>query len=99
MFNFIKERKTNISIVTNVYTVRWKEDNARVTFTEFVEVIDECNLKIVSFNLRRELNYEGVRYWRLDVILSGRYMDHEKFRDLCLVDRRMDYLRKLGEGF
>lgn len=99
MFNIKKNTKTKESMVCDYYTVRWKEEKQTVTFTEFLEIVNECDLTIVSLKLKRVINFEGIEYLQLSFGLKGTPTNQIRFRDLCLVDRRLDYLRELGEGF
>lgn len=99
MFGIKKNKKMEELTLCRQYTIHWKEEVDIVALTEFIEIINECNLKIIALKLRKATNFEKTKYVFLTFGLKGIYCDFDKFETISLVDRRLNYLRKLGEGF
>lgn len=96
MFNF--KKKTEL-ISANYYTLHWRAEERFVYFKEFLNMIEENGLKIVDLRIKNVKNFEGIEFLFLSFGLEGTFSQLKIFDDLCLVDRRMNYFRKLGEGF
>lgn len=97
MFGFKKKSLETKCI--RYYSVHWNAKNPIVHLNSFIDLARENDLEVVDLRAQSATNIEGDLFMFLNFGLNGSYPNHKIFEDLCLVDGRMDYYRKLGEGF
>lgn len=97
MFGF---KKKSAELRTECYyTIYWKTEEKQVYFKDYIDLIEENGLKIIDLWIRNVKNFEGEDFLFMTFGVEGTFSQLNLFEDLCLVDGRMEYFRKLGEGF